>query len=289
MEDKIIKLRESLDEINFFENKDIIKFPEFYEFVDCKYIDNKNFQMFLGGHDDLVAARFYWNGCYERKTLDLWSMFCKNINQGFIIDIGAHTGSYTLTSMSTNKSNITFSFEPHFINYSRMNLNLRKNNFTTRNVFMVCVGNNKKIVPFSINGNFDFMTSGGSVGERNTSISITQNLPQISLDEFVKKEDYQKIALIKIDVEGYELNAFLGMTGILNLAKPTIFFEALPDANKNEISKLLNSFGYVYYDIDDKNYTVKLNTTLENGSDYFNHNKIAIHKDSVHKQLIEIT
>ena len=52
---------------------------------------------------------------------------------------------------------------------------------------MVCVGNTKKIVPFSINGNFDFMTSGGSVGERNTSVSITQNLPQISLDEGLEK------------------------------------------------------------------------------------------------------
>jgi len=83
MEDKIIKLRESLDKINFFERKDILKFPDFYEFVDCKYIDDKNFQMFLGGHDDLVAARFYWNGCYERKTLGLWSRFCKKYKSRF--------------------------------------------------------------------------------------------------------------------------------------------------------------------------------------------------------------
>jgi len=287
MEDEVLKLRKSLDKINYFDRKAIQKFPAFFDFVSCNYFEDQNFQMLLGGMDDLVAARFFWNGCYEKKTLSLWSKFCRNINNKLIFDIGAHTGSYTLAAMSSNKSNTILSFEPHFVNFSRLNLNLRKNNFSTKNLYMCCVGDTKKVVPFTILGNFDFLTSGGSVGERSSPLAITQHSQQVSMDQFVKNDSHQKIGLIKIDVEGYELNAFLGMREILKIAKPTIFFEALADANKNEISKLLDSCGYIYYDIDDKNNTVKHNANLENGTDYFNHNRIAIHKDSLYISYLE--
>ena len=75
MEDKIIKLRESLDKINFFERKDILKFPEFYEFVDCKYIDNKNLETgIMKINDNLV-------GFYEQE-------FHKDKNEMELIQMG---------------------------------------------------------------------------------------------------------------------------------------------------------------------------------------------------------
>ena len=54
---------------------------------------------------------------------------------GLCIDIGAHTGRYSVIGSICSKKNNIVSLEPYFLNYSRLLSNLRLNNILTNNCF----------------------------------------------------------------------------------------------------------------------------------------------------------
>ena len=124
--------RSALPTVNEFGIRDLMSMPAYWGWVDCDS-GHSRFRMFLGGNDDGVALRFYWNGCYESTTLRAWALLAKKAR--FVLDIGAHTGAYSLAALAANPDCEVASFEPHFMNFSRLSLNLRSNGFSTRNAY----------------------------------------------------------------------------------------------------------------------------------------------------------
>ena len=237
----------SLNGDNNFDIRELHLLPLLFDFVGC-HINNENkFCMFLGGGDDGVALRFFWNGHYEKKTLSLWSDLCSKVG-GVIIDIGAHTGTYTLAALSFNNNIEVISFEPHFMNFSRLLLNIRTNQFKNSRSFMMCVGDENKLVPFSISTDINYLSAGGSVGSRDKG--IVSNIQQISLDSFLPQNVIETVSLIKIDVEGYESNCLKGMHKILQNG-PTIFFECIDSKSGHLVHEILSKYNYHFYEIDD--------------------------------------
>jgi len=75
--------------------------PPLYDWVHCSS-GHSGFRMMLAADDDGIALRFFWNGSYEKTTLKAWAHYAKKV--GFAIDIGAHTGAYTLAAMVFSKA-----------------------------------------------------------------------------------------------------------------------------------------------------------------------------------------
>lgn len=203
--------------------------------------------MYLAGADDGVALRFFWNGYYEELSLRTWTQFARR--GGVILDIGAHTGAYTLAALSSNPVAQTISFEPYFMNYSRLNMNLRGNGFNPANAYMLGIGERSGVMPFSVLSDISYLTSGGSIGVRkNASHS---NVQVVALDEFIPQEVASKVKLIKIDVEGFEGACLRGMQRLVKSCRPVIFFECTNSAASREIQTLLTKFNYEFYMVDE--------------------------------------
>ena len=264
--------RKDLPFENNFNINELSLMPELFDWVNCDVGAENKFHMFLGGKDDGVALRFFWNGFYEKYTLKTWSEFAKKMN-GFVLDIGAHTGSYSLAALAANKNLNVLSFEPHYMNFARLILNFNANKFNTNNVFMCCVGDENKFVPFSTSSNIGYLTSGGSVGHKVGSTVNT--IQQVALDSFLIDEVIKNINLIKIDVEGYEANVLKGMKKILK-HKPTIFFECIEKNTAKLTQEILSSYGYNFYEIDDLTGNI---TKVKNLEPQFDQdNKLVMHK-----------
>ena len=58
--------------------------------------------------DDSSVVDRYWNTSFEDTTLKIWSEWSK---KGIFVDVGAHTGLFTITSLKCNKNNV-LSIEP---------------------------------------------------------------------------------------------------------------------------------------------------------------------------------
>jgi len=239
--------RESLNSENYFTIQELLALPPLFNFIDC-VIDNKTkFHMFLAGNDDGVALRFFWNSYYEKKTLNTWSKLASKA-KGYILDIGAHTGVFSLAAMASNSNVNVISFEPHFMNFSRLLLNFRANQFLNFNAFMFCVGDKNSLVPFSISTDINYLTTGGSVGNRNDGTSLS--IQQIALDKFLPIDVIKNVSLIKIDVEGYEPHCLNGMHNVLELGA-TIFFECINSESGQKVQEILSKYKYKFYEIDD--------------------------------------
>jgi len=262
--------------INFYGIEELNQKAPVNQIVDCHVADEVQFKMVCANNDCAVSRRFFWNNCYEQKTLELWGSLAKLINSGIIIDIGAHSGAYSLCAIAANSKNQVLSFEPFFMNYARMSTNFKINKFNPNNLFMFAAGDVTKQSVLKLNTNLHYLSSGGSLlGGGSVELSIQE----VSMDSFIKDMDKPRVALIKIDVEGYEANVMNGMKEIIRSSEPVIFFEC----NEESVADYFNlhmSEKYNFYSVDDKNLTVEKASQLQPDRDYHLHNKIAIPKNN---------
>jgi len=236
--------RKELPEFNTFSIQELGHMPTYWGWVTCE-TGISNFQMFLGGSDDGVALRFFWNGCFKKTTLKTWSSYAKQ--GGIILDIGAHTGSYTLAALSANHAATVIAFEPHFMNYARLNMNLRANGFQTENAFMLAVGRRDEILPFTIKTGLDYLTTSGSLGRQESGFVF--NVQTVALDNFFPDNAKSEIKLVKIYAEGLEAECLSGMRSILEKSKPVVFFECVHAKSGREVQSILAGYGYQFYEV----------------------------------------
>jgi len=239
--------RKNISENSHFGILELLQKPVFFDWIKCQPNPNIHFQMFLGGGDDGVAMRFFWNGSYEKTTLSVWGQLAKN--NGLILDIGAHTGAYTLAALACNPDSKVLSFEPHFMNFSRLNLNLRGNNYLTNGAYMIGIGERNEVLPFSVAPNVSYLTSGGRLGVKDNS--NVSHIQVVALDEFLPQEVASEVGLIKIDVEGHEGACLRGMRSLITKSRPIIFIECIEGKSGKEASSILQDLGYYFCLLDD--------------------------------------
>jgi FkbM family methyltransferase len=195
-----------------------------------------------GGVDKVL----FLDGIYEKEILDL---FRKKIKKNSIcLDIGANIGFHSLFLSKISKKVI--SFEPIKSLYDQFNESIKINNIKNIKTYNFGVSNKKE--EKLIYQNFQNIGA-SSVIKRNT-FDKKEKIKLVKLDNFLIK---QKIDFIKMDIEGYEFFAFLGMQNIIKKYKPKIVFEFSPsiyDLIDKTISLKILFFlkdnDYKLYDVD---------------------------------------
>ncbi len=194
----------------------------------------------LGWHFPNVDKHFvshvgeYPSTTYQQATIDEASKYLKNFNCA--IDVGANIGLHTVRFSKMFKS--VHAFEPTSINYEC----LEKNTATLQNVHLNKFGLGAAASRESIKLPTDSNNCGGF------SIVDWQNYSQEFLEETIeiKTLDSLKLApdLIKIDVQGFDLNVLMGGKNTLTKFKPVVIVEAESKKIKNEIRAFLTSLKF---------------------------------------------
>ncbi len=130
-----------------------------------------------------------------------------------IIDAGANIGTITLgSSLIVGSKGKVYSIEPHPKTFNFLKGNIALNHFTNIETFNVALG--------SDSGNISF--SDKKSDDQNAVIMNENgmNIPIHRLDEII---DSTNIALLKIDVEGYEKFVLLGASGLFKHIECIIF------------------------------------------------------------------
>ena len=256
--------------------KGIIKFPFvmwIYGFI-YKHFKPKGIvlnyiqgsEMYLDTRDvGIVPFLLAW-GVYEKYETDVFKAL---IDKGMVVvDVGANIGYYTLlAARCVGEKGKVFAFEPEPYNYSLLLKNIEINGY--RNIIP-----SRKAV-FSKTGKMkmylDKSNLGGhSLTEANVHKSVSITIEVTSLDDYFKNSKY-KIDVIKLDVQGLEMDVLEGMKNIItqnNNLKIITEFWPLGIRNSGSsprefLNKLVES-GFILYQIGRYLEPVNINQLLKN-------------------------
>lgn len=163
--------------------------------------------------------RIYLKGIHEEATTRL---LAKLINPAMtVVDIGAYIGYFTvLASLIVGHKGRVLAFEPAPDNFSQLKKTIQANGLNNVRLFPVALSDQKGTKPLRIatdpatHSLADSITSNfftGRAKDTGKSISVIMT----TLDHVLKREKISNIDIIKIDVEGAELNVLKGMNNSL--------------------------------------------------------------------------
>jgi FkbM family methyltransferase len=146
-------------------------------------------------------------------------------------------------------------FEPFSINSHNLKKNIKQNNFENIEIVEKIVGDKNTQLNIYYAGE-DNPGKTSCVADINKD--IVEKVESITLDSFIENKNI-KVDMLKIDVEGYELNVLKGMKRILEGQFPIVFVEhnsSTLASNHNKIDDLIGfmtSLNYKVYDISSQN------------------------------------
>tara|TARA_Y100000589_G_scaffold165145_1_gene157041 strand:+ start:4231 stop:5085 length:855 start_codon:yes stop_codon:yes gene_type:complete len=257
----IKKLLKTL-QITFVSNKkDIYLAPIIYG-------NNKIF--FECNNDSYIEKKvlIYQNHC--NYILDSISDFI--IDDSYFIDIGANIGTVSLSiakKYRKNRLNV-LSFEASERLSLKFKRNMKINNLNNVKLFNQALSKNNSIMEFyepdlsSFNQGLGNFSKNLDLKNYNKKKIQTRNLDSLLKDE--KLIDI-KISVIKIDVQGHEMDVIAGAKETISRCSPVIVMEYedqyddINKSNKLKLLKFLKDFGYEVFlvDIYAKNIYKKIN------------------------------
>ena len=197
--------------------------------------------------DDWIQENMFFLGEYEKAELKTLDYFL-NKNSVFV-DLGANFGLYTLyASKLIGMEGKVISFEPFKKNYKALINNVAINNLTNIQSENIAVGERE--------GEIDlyYDSSEMNLGMASTKFienSYSEKATIITLDSYFKDKSISRIDFIKIDIEGHEYKALLGMKNLLLRFHPTLLIEILNEEelpnNEDKVISFLSSLGYIKY------------------------------------------
>jgi FkbM family methyltransferase len=211
-------------------------------------------------HNDIVSNAVR-DGGYEKELQELSTKLLAGHTDGIVIDIGANLGSYVVP-LAKQHSHLQFeAFEPQRIVYYQLCANAFLNRLSNVYTHNVGLSSEQRITSYVLPNyaeetnigafSIDFETRAKDYEVR--SEGVTERMIIIPLDSM----QYEKVRLIKIDVEGHELSVLLGAEHTLRENNyPPIIFEAwtwkFPEKRQALFSHL-ESLGYEITEIGQNN------------------------------------
>jgi FkbM family methyltransferase len=233
---------------------ELLKRPAYVGFVEGNFLADLSFGMFLCDRDDGVALRVLWKREFEAASLAIWRRLV--LDAELVVDVGGHTGIYSIVAGLTNPKAKVHTFEPHEMNFGRLLLNLRANGLLGNNSHNLAASRTAGAVPFQVKINH-YLSSGGSVVAEGQKFA--KMVPAGPIDDHVPLTA-QKVC-VKIDTEGHEVEVLAGMPKLLRL-KPDIILECafVPAMLSTETE--LKAAGYRFFHIDEARWTLRAIDTL---------------------------
>ena len=187
----------------------------------CVFIKN----MILNSSPETYISCPGHNTIWEYDTVSYFMSIINKINNPVIIDVGAQIGLYSLLAKNYPTSK-WHSFEPYKESFNLLNDNLKYNDITNVSTYNLALSNIKGKsflhVPKKGSGRGGMNSLGSNIGRINPNLCDKVEINSDTIDNIFNNI---KVDIIKIDVEGWELNVLLGGETIIKKYKPILLIE----------------------------------------------------------------
>ncbi len=220
----------------------------------------ESFYIMIDPENGFIDNTLFVQGMYEE---DILSLIQKNVKKGdTYIDIGTNIGLHALFASScVGDAGKVYAFEPQKRIFDQVEESKKKNHFTFLHIYPYGLSNEEGEYTLSIPKN----NKGGASLSPYQKDCIEEIIQLKKGDDVLydileegKQKQGRKVTLIKIDTEGHEYEALLGIEKILRSQHPAIIMEYSPifwgDAKKGiEMLTFLKNLGYHFFDVEEQN------------------------------------
>jgi FkbM family methyltransferase len=229
-------------------------------------------------------------GEWEKESLKIWAHLSKNAN--YILDIGANTGVFSLLAKRQNVDANVYSIEPIDTNFEVLSKNIQKNGFDIHAEKVALSDKEGMAKMFMLKDRLNYMTSVNDnryakhpeiQGETEV---IEIEVPIKTYSQIQEKYQIPKLDLIKIDVEGHEVEVLKAMYTQLERDKPLILIEVIGDENAVALDSMFKKLKYKFISINEVDSSRVVDSLWDND----HHNFLLCHDSTIadlrHKGLV---
>jgi FkbM family methyltransferase len=200
---------------------------------------------------DLVQYHILKEGAYEIASLALISRLL--LDAKCFVDVGGHVGQYALTAakvMGRNGNVIVVEPNPRTFSYLVRNIKLNGLHNTTAILGAASGQGGLLRMQLPPDDNWGVSRKAATSGEVGDYL-----VPAFKLSDLVQELNVPPIDVLKVDVEGHEMEVLKGLFAAGQAQPKHIIFEFVPAVFQNwEIINYLRSRNYTVYDISGKPY-----------------------------------
>lgn len=158
---------------------------------------------------DYISAQILFNGCYEPLSLKLAIELLKDAD-GCFLDVGANIGLFSNVVAASYPGLQIICIEPEEGNFKLLNKNLEQNTPNRATTLNIAVGEFARLIQLerpveNNNGTFRVVIDEKDLKENG------RYLPMFDLKTLLQELHIGKVRLMKIDIEGHEMEAFKGL------------------------------------------------------------------------------
>jgi FkbM family methyltransferase len=170
-----------------------------------------------------------------------------------VIDVGAHVGCHTIPlARAVAPSGVVLSFEPQALLFDLLAANVSLNDIENARLFeMGCSDREGSAhlhdINYALDANYGALAFGAAAeypGANKTDACDGNVVSLVQLDRCV---DLDHLRLIKIDVEGMELDVLRGAERIIRRCRPILYVENEYPELSEALLSFLDSLGYAVY------------------------------------------
>lgn len=192
-------------------------------------IDTKHGQMIVNMHDMGISKSLLVHGSWAMQEIGLTLPYAK----GIVCDVGANIGTHTLSYAAT--ATHIYAFEPQPFMFDMLCTNLLLNSIRNVTPVQCALGPTTCTTHMNIHDPTERNSPAGErVGKGESTVSM-HTLDSLAIGH---------IDFIKMDIEGFELEALKGMTETLSLYHPTLYIEIHYAELIEQIADFLAHFDY---------------------------------------------
>jgi FkbM family methyltransferase len=207
--------------------------------------------MYIDSKESWVSKEVHFHGMHEEHILEV---IIDNLKQGdTFIDVGANVGQHSIyAAQKVGPNGKVFAFEPIDSSAENIRLSASKNSFTWLTVIQKAATNFVGDTVF-----YKYELTDISSRNKNFTDRPAKEVKVKTTTLDIELNNLSRIDLVKIDVEGYEMDVLRGAEQIIKKFKPAIilefspvFYKRLQPQDSMDILQFLFDHGYKITDVD---------------------------------------
>lgn len=196
---------------------------------------------------DFVHQDVFWSG--YKDYWDLWHLERLLPVDAVILDVGSNFGYYAIElALALGPEARAIAFEPFPTNFDRLKQNIQLNDLGNQiTPLSIALSNENRVSTMSLRSGKN-NTGSAQVGIEGVDVELA------ALDDIWPSLKLGRLDMMKIDVEGHEVNVLNGGRSIIEEHRPCLLVELDPPrleesgSSSTELIDLLNSLNYKLYE-----------------------------------------